>query len=40
MSVAEALASVTVLDTAGAPVVLGSLWTERPVALVFIRHFG
>jgi hypothetical protein len=40
MSVTESLAPVTVLDTVGAPVVLGSLWKERPVALVFIRHFG
>lgn len=22
------------------PVALGSLWAERPIVLVFIRHFG
>lgn len=27
-------------DHAGQPVRLGSLWTERPVVLVFLRHFG
>jgi hypothetical protein len=40
MSVADDLAPVTVLDTAGRPVTLGALWSERPVALVFIRHYG
>jgi hypothetical protein len=27
-------------DGPGGPVALGSLWRERPVVLVFIRHFG
>jgi hypothetical protein len=34
------LATMSVLDAAGAPVVLGSLWAERPAVLVFVRHFG
>jgi hypothetical protein len=34
------LAATPVLDLAGAPVPLGTLWRERPVVLVFLRHFG
>jgi len=34
------LADVVLPDSAGRPVRLGSLWTERPAALVFVRHFG
>jgi len=34
------LAGVTVQDEHGVFVELGSLWRERPVVLVFIRHFG
>lgn len=37
---AAALADLTVLDPSGAVVRLGDLWRERPVALVFVRHFG
>lgn len=40
MSVAKALAESRVLDLEGRPVRLGELWQKRPVALVFIRHFG
>lgn len=32
--------TLTLLDTAGGPVALSSLWHERPVVLVFVRHFG
>jgi hypothetical protein len=38
--VANALAPLTVLDLAGAPVVLGSLWAAQPRVLVWLRHFG
>jgi len=37
---ADDLAKLEVLDEAGKPVELGSLWRERPVVLVFVRHFG
>lgn len=36
----EALAKVDVRDGANHAVRLGSLWQEKPAALVFIRHFG
>lgn len=31
---------LTVLDENQHQVRLGDLWRERPVALVFVRHFG
>jgi len=31
---------VTLLNTAGEPVQLSSLWAERPLLLAFTRHFG
>jgi len=31
---------VTLLDTAGRPVQLSSLWAEKPLLLAFTRHFG
>jgi hypothetical protein len=34
------LAEVTVKDSLERPVRLGSLWKDRPAALVFVRHFG
>jgi hypothetical protein len=34
------LAEATLQDGEGRRVRLGSLWTERPAALVFVRHFG
>lgn len=37
---AAALADLTVLDPSGQALRLGELWRERPVALVFVRHFG
>lgn len=40
MVIAEELASVVVLDVDAQPVRLGALWAERPVILVFVRHFG
>jgi len=40
MDVASRLSGIQVLDTQGQAVTLGALWRERPVVLVFIRHFG
>lgn len=40
MSDATAIADRVLLDDSGAEVRVGDLWTERPVALVFLRHFG
>ena len=40
MKASEALSQAEVLDTEGRPVSVGSLWSERPVALIFVRHFG
>ncbi len=37
---ADDLATLTVQDEQGHLVEVGTLWRERPVALVFIRHFG
>ena len=34
------LGEVTVKDALDHPVRLGSLWKDRPAALVFVRHFG
>lgn len=35
-----ALADAIVMDSNGEKVRLGDSWRERPVVLVFIRHFG
>ena len=40
MKVDPKLGEVVVKDAEGRSVRLGSLWTERPAALVFVRHFG
>jgi hypothetical protein len=40
MQPADDLATMTVLDEKGENVELGSLWRDRPIALVFVRHFG
>jgi hypothetical protein len=37
---ADALAEITLPDQDGTPVRLGGLWGERPVALVWLRHYG
>lgn len=37
---AAALADVEVQDLDGRPVRLGGLWAEKPVVLVFLRHYG
>lgn len=40
MSLADTLGPLRVEDPDGDPVEIASLWRERPVALVFLRHFG
>jgi hypothetical protein len=35
-----ALGSLTLPGSDGTPHRLGALWRERPVVLVFLRHFG
>jgi hypothetical protein len=36
----DRLADVVLPDQDGAGVRLGDLWAERPVALVWLRHYG
>jgi hypothetical protein len=38
--VPEELAACELRDEQGATVRLSSLWAERPVVLVWVRHFG
>jgi hypothetical protein len=35
-----ALSELELTDATGAPRRLGDYWAERPVILVFLRHFG
>ncbi|MBL8194781.1 MAG: hypothetical protein JNM06_13375 [Blastocatellia bacterium] len=35
-----ALSNSQVTDINGNQVLLGSIWQEKPIVLVFIRHFG
>ena len=35
-----ALSAVELTDSTGATRRLGDFWAERPVILVFLRHFG
>ena len=37
---ADTLADIVLLDHDGADVRLGELWGDRPVALVWLRHYG
>lgn len=37
---ADALADLVLQDHDGDDVRLGDLWRERPVVLVFLRHYG
>jgi len=39
-SLAAALAPITLADPEGRGVRLGSLWAERPVVILFLRHYG
>ena len=40
MKSADAIADRTLLDDTGTEVRVGDLWAEKPVAIVFLRHFG
>jgi hypothetical protein len=40
MRLASRLSAIELSDWEGRRVRLGSLWRDRPVVLVFIRHFG
>ena len=40
MRLATRLSGIEISDWKGAPVRLGSFWEDRPIVLVFIRHFG
>ena len=40
MKLATRLSGIELSDWRGEQVRLGPLWQERPVVLVFIRHFG
>jgi len=35
-----ALSETSLIDDAGSPHRLGDLWHDRPIVLVFLRHFG
>jgi hypothetical protein len=35
-----ALAGIVLPDQDGTEVMLGELWRERPLALVWLRHYG
>lgn len=37
---ARKLSRIELRDWQGVPQRLGDLWEERPIVLVFIRHFG
>ncbi|HEV2963402.1 MAG TPA: hypothetical protein VG649_16355 [Candidatus Angelobacter sp.] len=39
-SYSSRLADITLPDCDGQVVRLGSLWSEKPVVLVFLRHYG
>jgi hypothetical protein len=36
----NSLAEMTLLDEGGEEVAVAEQWAERPVALVFLRHYG
>lgn len=40
VAVSSALSDLVLTDPDGQKVRLGSLWADRPVVLVFVRHFG
>jgi len=39
-SLSEALADITLPDSSGARVRLGSLWQTNLAVIVFLRHYG
>ena len=40
MRTSTKIAGIELADWRGERVALGQLWTEQPIVLVFIRHFG
>ena len=34
------LAGITLPDSDGVPLLLGTLWASRPAVVVFLRHYG
>ena len=40
MRIASRLAGIELENADGQPVRLGALWSEHPVVLAFVRHFG
>ena len=34
------LETIPLFNSDGDPVPLGSVWVEKPVVMVFVRHFG
>ena len=39
-SAMEALGKIQLQELDGSTVVLGTLWEQRPAALIFLRHYG
>jgi peroxiredoxin len=39
-SLSQKLADITLPDSAGQQLRLGSLWADRPAVIVFLRHYG
>ena len=39
-TLSAALSGITLPDTEGREIRLGSLWQEGPAVLVFLRHYG
>jgi peroxiredoxin len=40
LSVGDPAPDLVLLDAAERPVFLSALWRERPLVLIFLRHFG
>jgi len=40
MNVDAALAAAEVKDAEGKPVRLGTLWSDKPAVVIWVRHFG
>jgi hypothetical protein len=40
MRLSNKLSRIELSDSTGRRELLGSFWRERPIVLVFIRHFG
>jgi hypothetical protein len=39
-SLSQSLADITLPDSKGAAIRLGSLWETTPAVVVFLRHYG